>query len=150
MTLLLSAYTGCSLLYKFFAVQDSADLVQVEACQSLCSVTSSACATSSRALAWWWVTGGRWAHLDLHSKASIEVLAHCSTWGGHLSSRDPSPPENWQQVEVRVLELWQAWACLLWCLSLRGRLLVINQLIRSMLWHCFNTLPMPPEVLARF
>ncbi|CAM5147645.1 unnamed protein product [Natator depressus] len=52
----------------------------------------------------------------------------------------PSPQENWHELEGRVIERLWKWTGLLWCLSLRGRALVLNQLVLYMLWYWLNTL----------
>ncbi|CAM4431986.1 unnamed protein product [Lepidochelys olivacea] len=52
----------------------------------------------------------------------------------------PSPLENWLGLEGRVSEWLRRWTGLLWCLSLQGRGLVLNQLVLFMLGHLLNTL----------
>ncbi|CAM5131997.1 unnamed protein product [Natator depressus] len=52
----------------------------------------------------------------------------------------PSPPENWENLEGGVIERLRKWMGLLRCLSFRGRALVLNQLVLSMLWYRLNTL----------
>ncbi|CAM5115588.1 unnamed protein product [Eretmochelys imbricata] len=60
----------------------------------------------------------------------------------------PSPPENWQNLEGWVIERLRKWTRLLRCLSLRGRALVLNQLVLSMLWYRLNTLVPAPGFLT--
>lgn len=64
--------------------------------------------------------------------------------GVYLSPSHTSPPDNWHQLEVRVSE----WADLLQWLSSHGRMLVINQVVLFMIWHCFKPLAMFLELLA--
>ncbi|CAM5108801.1 unnamed protein product [Natator depressus] len=59
-----------------------------------------------------------------------------------------SLPENWQGLEGRVAERLRRWTGLFWCLSLRGRALVLDQLVLPMLWHRLNTLVPAPGFLA--
>uniref|UniRef100_A0A452IXB7 PLAC domain-containing protein n=1 Tax=Gopherus agassizii TaxID=38772 RepID=A0A452IXB7_9SAUR len=69
--------------------------------------------------------------------------------GVYLSTTHPSLPENWQDLEARVGGRLRRWTGLLRYLSLRGRMLVLNQLVLSMLWHWLNTLTLAPGILAR-
>ncbi|CAM4557194.1 unnamed protein product, partial [Lepidochelys kempii] len=48
----------------------------------------------------------------------------------------------------KVIEWLQKWTGLLRCLSCRGRALVLNQLVLSMLWYWLNTLVPAPGFLA--
>ncbi|CAM4593295.1 unnamed protein product [Lepidochelys kempii] len=68
--------------------------------------------------------------------------------GVYLSATHPSPPENWQNLEGRVIEWIRKWTRLLRCLSLRGRALVLNQLVLSTLWYRLNTLAPAPGFLT--
>ncbi|CAM4550193.1 unnamed protein product, partial [Lepidochelys kempii] len=68
--------------------------------------------------------------------------------GVYLSATHPSLPENWQNLEGGVIERLQKWTRLLRCLSLRGRALVLNQLVLSTLWYRLNTLAPAPGFLT--
>ncbi|CAM4546847.1 unnamed protein product, partial [Lepidochelys olivacea] len=68
--------------------------------------------------------------------------------GVYLSATHPSPPENWQNLEGGVIERIRKWTRLLRCLSLRGRALVLNQLVLSTLWYRLNTLAPAPGFLT--
>ncbi|CAM4643024.1 unnamed protein product [Caretta caretta] len=68
--------------------------------------------------------------------------------GVYLSATHPSPPENWQNLEGGVIERIRKWTRLLRCLSLRGRALVLNQLVQSTLWYWLNTLAPAPGFLT--
>ncbi|CAM4506512.1 unnamed protein product [Lepidochelys kempii] len=68
--------------------------------------------------------------------------------GVYLSATHPSPPENWQNLEGRVIEQLRKWTRLLLCLSLRGRAVVLNQLVLSTLWYRLNTLVLAPGFLT--
>ncbi|CAM4603375.1 unnamed protein product [Caretta caretta] len=68
--------------------------------------------------------------------------------GVYLSATHPSPPENWENLEGGVIEGLRKWTGLLRCLSLRGRALVLNQLVLSKLWYRLNTLVLVPGFLT--
>ncbi|CAM5134013.1 unnamed protein product, partial [Eretmochelys imbricata] len=68
--------------------------------------------------------------------------------GIYLSATHPSLPENWQNLKGGVIERLQKWTRLLRCLSLRGRALVLNQLVLSTLWYQLNTLAPAPGFLT--
>ncbi|CAM4633566.1 unnamed protein product [Caretta caretta] len=59
-----------------------------------------------------------------------------------------SPLENWQNLEGGVIERLRKWTGLLRCLSLRGRALVLNQLVLSTLWYRLNILVPAPGFLT--
>ncbi|CAM4605598.1 unnamed protein product, partial [Lepidochelys olivacea] len=56
--------------------------------------------------------------------------------------------QNWQNLEGGVIERIRKWTRLLRCLSLRGRALVLNQLVLSTLWYRLNTLAPAPGFLS--
>ncbi|CAM2111955.1 unnamed protein product [Caretta caretta] len=134
--LVLSAYANDMLL----VVQDPGDLAWVEACQAIYLAASSArvnCVKSSGL-----VVGDEW------QTSSLPPALQAIQWSAgpllylsiYLSAMHPSPPENWQDLEGRVIEQLRKWTGLLQCLSLQGRVLVLNQLVLSMLWYQLNTL----------
>jgi len=55
--------------------------------------------------------------------------------------------KNWEGLVDRVNGRLQRWRWLLSQLSFRGRCLVINNLIASMLWHKFTVLDPPKDLL---
>ncbi|CAM5159861.1 unnamed protein product [Natator depressus] len=138
--LVLLAYADDVLL----VVQDPGDLVRVEACQTIYSPASSARVN-------WIKSSGllvrnRWQVNSLPPtlqaiRWSVGPLLYLSVY---LSAMHPSPPEHWYGLEGRVTEQLRRWTGLLQCLSLRGRALVLNQLVLSMLWHWLNTLVLVP------
>ncbi|KAG6940335.1 hypothetical protein G0U57_017474, partial [Chelydra serpentina] len=99
-------------------LQDSSDLVQVEACQAIYS------AAFSTQVNWvknsGLVVGDGW---QVNSFPSMLQAIRWSTGpllslGVYLSVMHPSLPENWQSFEGRVAEWLQRWIGLLQCLSL--------------------------------
>ncbi|CAM2117785.1 unnamed protein product [Caretta caretta] len=129
--LVLSAYADDVLL----VVQDPDDLMWVEVCQAVYSAASSAWVN--------WVKSSGLVVRDGWQASSLPPTLQAIWWsmgpllylGIYLSTTHPSPLENWQDFEARVSErLWRRTG-LFWCLSLRGRVLVLNQLVLSMLWH---------------
>ncbi|CAM5171732.1 unnamed protein product [Natator depressus] len=143
--LVLSAYADDVLL----AVQDPDDLVRVEACQAVYSAASSARVhwVKSSGL----VVGDGWQVSSL--PPTLQAIRWCVGLllylGIYLSATHPSPPENWQDLEASVGERVQRWTGVLRCLSLRGRTLVLNLLVLSMLWDRLNTLSPAPGILTR-
>ncbi|CAM2118270.1 unnamed protein product [Caretta caretta] len=143
--LVLSAYADDVLL----VVQDPDDLVRVEACQAVYWAASSARVN--------WVKSSGLVVGDGWQASSLPPALQAIWWsaglllylGVYLSAMHPSPPENWQDLEARVGERLQRWTGLFRCLSLRGRVLVLKQLVLSMLWHRLNTLSLAPRILTR-
>ncbi|CAM5166678.1 unnamed protein product [Natator depressus] len=114
-------------------VQDPGDLAQVEACQAIYSAASSAWVK--------WVKSSGLAVGDWRQASSLPPALQTVRWsvgpllylGVYLSATHPSLPENWENLEGGVIERLWKWTGLLRCLSLRGRALVLNQLVLSML-----------------
>ncbi|CAM4393604.1 unnamed protein product, partial [Caretta caretta] len=142
--LVLSAYADDILL----VVQDPGDLARVEACQAIYSAASSARVN--------WVKSSGLAVGDWRQVSSLPPALQTIRWsagpllylGVYLSATHPSPPENWQNLEGGVIERIRRWTRLLRCLSLRGRALVLNQLVLSTLWYRLNTLAPAPGFLT--
>ncbi|CAM5076326.1 unnamed protein product [Natator depressus] len=142
--LVLSAYADDVLL----VVQDPGDLARVEACQAIYSAASSARVN--------WVKSSGLAVGDWWQVSSLPPALQTIRWsagpllylGVYLSATHPSPPENWQNLEGGVIERIRKWTRLLRCLSLRGRALVLNQLVLSTLWYRLNTLAPAPGFLT--
>ncbi|CAM4605007.1 unnamed protein product [Caretta caretta] len=142
--LVLSAYADDVLL----VVQDPGDLVRVEACQTIFSAASSARVN--------WVKSSGLAVGGWRQVSSLPPALQTIRWsagpllylGVYLSATHPSPPENWQNLEGGVIERIRKWTRLLRCLSLRGRALVLNQLVLSTLWYRLNTLAPAPGFLS--
>ncbi|CAM4629055.1 unnamed protein product [Lepidochelys olivacea] len=142
--LVLSAYANDVLL----VVQDPGDLARVEACQAIYSAASSARVN--------WVKISGLAVGDWRQVGSLPPALQTIRWsagpllylGVYLSATHPSPPENWQNLEGGVIERIRKWTRLLRCLSLRGRALVLNQLVLSTLWYRLNTLAPAPGFLT--
>ncbi|CAM5146674.1 unnamed protein product [Natator depressus] len=142
--LVLSAYADDVLL----VIQDPGDLAQVEACQTIYSAASSTRVN--------WVKSSGLAVGDWRQASSIPPALQTIRWsagpllylGVYLSAKHPSPPENWENLEGGVIEQLRKWTGLLQCLSLRGRALVLNQLVLSMLWYRLNTLVPAPGFLT--
>ncbi|CAM4635041.1 unnamed protein product [Lepidochelys olivacea] len=142
--LVLSAYADDGLP----VVQDPGDLVRMEACQAIYSAASSTWVN--------WVKSSGLVVGDSWQASSLPPALQAIRWsaglllylGVYLSATHPSPPENWQNLEGRVIERFRKWTGLLRCLSLRGRVLVLNQLVLSMLWYWLNTLVPAPGFLA--
>ncbi|CAM2096654.1 unnamed protein product [Caretta caretta] len=129
--LVLSAYADDVLLM----VQDLDDLMWVETCQAVYLVASSTQVN--------WVKSSGLVVGDGWQASTLPPTLQAIWWstgpllylGIYLSATHPSPPENWQDLEARVGERLWRWTGLFRCLSLRGRVLVLNQLVLSMLWH---------------
>ncbi|CAM2098615.1 unnamed protein product [Caretta caretta] len=129
--LVLSAYADDVLL----VIQDPGDLAQVEACQAIYLAASSAQVN--------WVKSSGLAVRDWQQVSSFPPMLQTIRWSTgpllylsvYLSAMHPSPPENWENLEGGVIERLRKWTGLLRCLSLRGRALVLNQLVLSMLWY---------------
>ncbi|CAM5093650.1 unnamed protein product, partial [Natator depressus] len=142
--LVLSAYADDVLL----VVQDPGDLARVEACQAIYSAASSARVN--------WVKSSGLAVGGWRQVSSLPPALQTIRWsagpllylGVYLSATHPSPPENWQNLEGGVIERIRKWTRLLRCLSLRGRALVLNQLVLSTLWYRLNTLAPAPGFLS--
>ncbi|CAM4542307.1 unnamed protein product, partial [Lepidochelys kempii] len=136
--LVLSAYADDVLLL----IQDPSDLARVEACQAIYSSASSARVN--------WVKSSGLAVGDWWQASSLPPTLQTIPWsaglllylGVYLSATHPSLPENWENLEGGVIEQLRKWTGLLRCLSLRGRALVLNQLVLSILWYRLNT-PVP-------
>ncbi|CAM5163233.1 unnamed protein product [Eretmochelys imbricata] len=129
-------------------VQDPGDLAWVEACQAIFSAASSARVN--------WVKSSSLAVGDWRRVSSLPPALQTIWWsagpllylGVYLSAMHPSPLETWQNLESRVIERLRKWTRLLRCLSLRGRALVLNQLVLSTLWYRLNTLAPAPGFLT--
>ncbi|CAM5102605.1 unnamed protein product [Eretmochelys imbricata] len=142
--LVLSAYADDVLLM----VQDLGDLARVEACQAIYSAASSTQVN--------WVKSSGLAVGDWQQASSLPPALQTIRWsagsllylGVYLSATHPSPPENWENLEGGVIEQLRKWTGLLRCLSLRGRALVLNQLVLSTLWYRLNTLALAPGFLT--
>ncbi|CAM4598561.1 unnamed protein product [Lepidochelys olivacea] len=142
--LVLSAYADDVLL----VVQDPGDLARVEACQAIFSAASSARVN--------WVKSSGLAVGGWRQVSPLPPTLQTIRWsagpllylGVYLSATHPSPPENWQNLEGGVIERIRKWTRLLRCLSLRGRALVLNQLVLSTLWYRLNTLAPAPGFLS--
>ncbi|CAM5113992.1 unnamed protein product [Eretmochelys imbricata] len=142
--LVLSAYADDVLV----VIQDPGDLARVEACQAIYSA-----AFSTRVN---WVKSSGLAVVDWRQASSLPPVLQTIRWsagpllylGVYLSAMHPSPPENWENLEGGVIERLRKWTGLLRCLSLRGRALVLNQLVLSMLWYRLNTLVPAPDSLT--
>ncbi|CAM5154729.1 unnamed protein product, partial [Natator depressus] len=123
-------------------------MARVEACQAIYSAASSARVN--------WVKSSGLAVGDWRQVSSLPPVLQTIRWsagpllylGVYLSATHPSPPENWQNLEGGVIERIRKWTRLLRCLSLRGRALVLNQLVLSMLWYRLNTLAPAPGFLT--
>ncbi|CAM4534079.1 unnamed protein product, partial [Caretta caretta] len=142
--LVLSVYADDVLL----VVQDPGNLARVEACEAIYSAASSARVN--------WVKSCGLAVGDWRQVSSLPPALQTIRWsagpllylGIYLSATYPSPPENWQNLEGGVIERLRKWTRLLQCLSLRGRALVLNQLVLSTLWYRLNTLVPAPGFLT--
>ncbi|CAM4564761.1 unnamed protein product, partial [Caretta caretta] len=142
--LVLSAYADDVLL----VVQDPGDLARVEACQAIYSAASSTRVN--------WVKSSGLVVGDWRQVSSLPPALQTIWWsagpliylGVYLSATHPSPPENWKNLEGGVIERIRRWTRLLRCLSLRGRALVLNQLVLSTLWYRLNTLAPAPGFLT--
>ncbi|CAM5078023.1 unnamed protein product, partial [Natator depressus] len=142
--LVLLAYADDVLL----VVQDAGDLARVEACQAIYSAASSARVN--------WVKSSGLAVGDWRRVSSLPPALQTIRWsagpllylGVYLSATHPSLPENWQNLEGGVIERIRKWTRLLRCLSLRGRALVLNQLVLCTLWYQLNTLVPAPGFLT--
>ncbi|CAM5113518.1 unnamed protein product [Eretmochelys imbricata] len=142
--LILSAYADDVLL----VIQDPGDLARVEACQAIYLAASSAQVN--------WVKSSGLAVGDWQQASSLPPALQTILWsagpllylGIYLSATHPSLLENWENLEGGVIERLQKWTGLLLCLSLRGRALVLNQLVLSMLWYRLNTLVPAPGFLT--
>ncbi|CAM5154638.1 unnamed protein product [Natator depressus] len=142
--LVLSAYADDVLL----VVQDPGDLARVEACQAIYLAASSARVN--------WVKSSGFVVGDWRQVSSLPPALQTIRWsagpllslGIYLSATYPSPPENWQNLEGGVIQRLRKWTRLLRCLSLRGRALVLNQLVLSTLWCWLNTLVPAPGFLT--
>ncbi|CAM2113124.1 unnamed protein product [Caretta caretta] len=127
--LVLSAYTDDVLLM----VRDPDDLVRVAACQAVYSAASSARVNWVKSSGL--VVGDRW------QASSLPPVLQAIWWsagpllyfGIYLSTMHLSLLENWQDLEARVGERLRRWTGLFRCLSLRGKAVVLNQLVLSML-----------------
>ncbi|CAM5154972.1 unnamed protein product [Natator depressus] len=142
--LVLSAYADDLLL----VIQDPGDLAWVEACQAIYLAASSTRVN--------WVKSSGLAVGDWWQASSLPPARQTFRWsagpllylGVYLSATHPSPPENWENLEGGLIERLRKWTGLLRCLSLRGRALVLNQLVLSMLWYRLNTLVPAPGFLT--
>ncbi|CAM4688665.1 unnamed protein product [Lepidochelys kempii] len=142
--LVLLAYADDVLL----VVQDPGNLARVEACQAIYSAASSARVN--------WIKSSGLAVGDWRQVSSLPPALQTIRWsagpllylGVYLSATHPSPPENWQNLEGGVIKQLRKWTRLLRCLSLRGRALVLNQLVLSTLWYWLNTLAPAPGFLT--
>ncbi|CAM4496113.1 unnamed protein product [Lepidochelys kempii] len=142
--LVLLAYADDVLL----VVQDPGDLARVEACQAIYSAASSARVN--------WVKSSGLAVGDWRQVSSLPPMLQTIRWsagpllylGVYLSATHPSPLENWGNLEGGVIERLREWTGLLRYLSLRGRALVLNQLVLSKLWYRLNTLAPAPGFLT--
>ncbi|CAM2112542.1 unnamed protein product [Caretta caretta] len=142
--LVLSAYADDMLL----VIQDLGDLALVEACQAIYSAASSALVN--------WVKSSGLAVGDWRQASSLPPVLQTIRWSAgpllyldvYLSATHPSVPENWENLEGRVIERLRKWTGLLRYLSLRERALVLNQLLLSMLWYRLNTLVPAPGFLT--
>ncbi|CAM2107093.1 unnamed protein product [Caretta caretta] len=112
--LVLSAYADDVIL----VIQEPGDLARVEACQAIYSAASSArvnCVKSSG------LAVGDWRQVS-----SLPPALQTIRWsagpllylGVYLSATHPSPLENWENLEGRVIEGLRKWTGLLRCLSL--------------------------------
>ncbi|CAM2097775.1 unnamed protein product [Caretta caretta] len=134
--LVLSAYADDMLL----VVQEPGDLERVEACQTIYWAASSTQVN--------WVKSSGLVVGDGWQASSLPPALQAIRWsvgpllylGVYLSAMHPSPPENWHNLEGGMIERLQKWTELLRGLSRRGRVLVLNQLVMSMLWYQLNTL----------
>ncbi|CAM5120791.1 unnamed protein product [Natator depressus] len=141
--LVLLAYTADVLL----VVQDLGDLAWVEACQAVYLAASSALVNWVKSFDL--VVGDGWQASSLPPMLQAILNAGLLFYLGiYFSATHPSLPENWHGLEGRVIERLRKWTGLLWCLSLQGRALVLNQLVLSMLWYRLNTLVPSPGFLA--
>ncbi|CAM5112733.1 unnamed protein product [Eretmochelys imbricata] len=142
--LVLLAYADDVLL----VVRDLGDLARVEACQAIYSAASSARVN--------WVKSSGLVVGDWWQMSSLPPALQTIRWsagpllylGIYLSATHPSPLENWQNLEGGLIERIRKWTRLLRCLSLRGRALVLNQLVLSTLWYQLNTLVPAPGFLT--
>ncbi|CAM5165942.1 unnamed protein product [Eretmochelys imbricata] len=142
--LVLSAYANDVLL----VVQDPGDLARVEACQAIYSAASSTQVNGAKS--------SGLAVRDWRRVSSLPSALQTIRWsvgpllylGVYLSATHPSPPEKWQNLECGVIERLRKWTRLLRCLSLRGRALVLNQLVLSILCYRLNTLVPAPGFLT--
>ncbi|CAM2108981.1 unnamed protein product [Caretta caretta] len=107
--LVLSAYADDVLLL----VPDPGDLVRVEACQAIYSAASSPQVN--------WVKSSGLVVGDGWQASSLPPTRQAIRWsagpllylGIYLSAMHPSPPENWHDLEGRVIERLQKWTGLL-------------------------------------
>ncbi|CAM2094804.1 unnamed protein product [Caretta caretta] len=112
--LVLSAYADDVLI----VVQDPGDLARVEACQAIYSAAFSAWVN--------WVKSSGLVVRDGCQASSLPPTLQAIRWSAgllfylsvYLSATHPSPPENWHNLEGRVIEWLWKWTGLLRCLSL--------------------------------
>ncbi|CAM4691911.1 unnamed protein product, partial [Lepidochelys kempii] len=139
-----SAYADDMLL----VVQDPGDLVWVEACQAIYLAASFTQVN--------WVKSSGLTVGDWWQASSLPPALQTVRWsaspllylGIYLSATHPSLLGNWENLEGGVIEQLRKCTGLLRCLSLRGRALVLNQLVLSMLWYWLNTLAPAPGFLT--
>ncbi|CAM2103763.1 unnamed protein product [Caretta caretta] len=99
-------------------VRDPGDLARVEAFQAIYSAASSAWVN--------WVKSSGLVVGDGWQASSLPPVPQAIRWsagpllylGVFLSAMYPSPPENWHNLEGRVIERLRKWTGLLRCLSL--------------------------------
>ncbi|CAM2100321.1 unnamed protein product [Caretta caretta] len=107
--LVLSAYADDVLL----VIQEPGDLARVEACQAIYLAASSAQVN--------WVKSSGLVVGDWRQASSLPPTLQTIRWsagplvylGVYLSATHPSPPENWENLEGRVIEWLRKWMGLL-------------------------------------
>uniref|UniRef100_A0A3P9LKP2 Reverse transcriptase domain-containing protein n=1 Tax=Oryzias latipes TaxID=8090 RepID=A0A3P9LKP2_ORYLA len=92
---------------------------------------------------------GRW------SGSTLPLLPGNLNWGtegmkflGVYLGSDVFQKKNWEGVMERVCARLSKWKYLLLQLSFRGRVLVVNNLVASTLWHSMMVLPPPASLIT--
>ena len=139
---ILSAYADDVLLM----FTDPGDLRRMRDCQEIFSAASSARINWSKCSG---LLVGQWRVDSLPEEMALYAWSttHLLYLGVYLSPTEDVWPANWQELETKVVARLGRWSGLLGVLSFRGRVLVINQLVASMLWYRLATL-VPPSIFV--
>ncbi|KAL7838647.1 hypothetical protein AOLI_G00270510 [Acnodon oligacanthus] len=127
-------------------VSNRVDVQELEDCLQTCSAASSAKVNWGKSGA---LLCGPWSSTEaprlpgslLWNKTGLKVL------GIHFGSAE-AVRKNWECALMQMLEKLAKWTWLLSQLSYRGRVLIINNLAASTLWHRLAVLNAPPGLLA--
>ncbi|KAL7843426.1 hypothetical protein AOLI_G00249380 [Acnodon oligacanthus] len=127
-------------------VSNRVDVQELEDCLQTYSAASSAKVNWGKSGA---LLGGPWSSTEaprlpgglLWNKTGLKVL------GIHFGSAE-AVRKNWECALMQILEKLAKWTWLLSQLSYRGRVLIINNLVASTLWHRLAVLNAPPGLLA--